>query len=139
MVANNNKVQRKPGSNTETQIQAHLAEMRELGRKAKDGGTAKQKAIELFQSDCLAGLANIGMVDRYVAAYCEGASITGAAKAAFSSAMSAFGDPNVIKAWPTLSAALTKLHDDKDKAVKRDVTGKDKFGQLYAAAKKSAI
>ena len=141
MVTANNNVSKRNAkgsttSNAETIIQKHLQEMRELGRNAKAGSTAKQNAIELFQKDCLEGVANIGMVDRYVAAYCEGAAITGNARAAFSSAMSCFGDPNVIKAWPVLSATLTKLHDDKDKAVKRDVTGKDKFGQLYAAAKK---
>ena len=141
-VTNNNKRSAKGSttSNSEAVIQKHLQEMREFGRNAKAGSTAKQSAIELFQKDCLEGVANIGMVARYVDAYCDGASITGNARAAFSSAMSCFGDPNVIKAWPTLSATLTKLHDSKDtdtkKSVSRDTTGKDKFGQLYAAAKK---
>ena len=123
-------------SNTEKVIEQHLDQMREYGRNAKAGSTAKQDAIEFFQRDCLDGLATINMVDRYVTAYCDGGSITGNARAAFLSAMKAFGNPEVIKVWPTLSAALTKLHADKDKAVKRDVTGKDKFGQLYAAANK---
>jgi hypothetical protein len=138
--AKNGNASAKKQNNAETVIQQHLNEMREFGRNAKAGSTAKQNAIELFQKDCLDGIANIGMVDRYVAAYCEGASITGNARAAFQSAMSCFGDPNVIKVWPTLSATLTKLHDSKDKDTKklvsRETTGKDKFGQLYAAAKK---
>lgn len=127
------------GGNADAIIAKHLEQMRAYGRDKKAGDSAKQNAIELFQADCLSGIANIGMVDRYVDAYCDGASLTGNSRSAFKSSLTAFGDPNVIKAWPTFSAALNRMHDSKDKDVKalvsRTTTGKDKFNQLYRVAK----
>lgn len=135
---NTNSNARKPsnGSNVEAVIKAHLDQMRAFGRDKKAGDTAKQNAIELFQKDCLDGIANIDSVGRYADAYCEGAQSNPASKASFKSALAAFGSPSVIKAWPTLSATLNKLHADKDKSVSRSVTGKDKFAQLYGIANK---
>jgi hypothetical protein len=133
---NNGKRKANVGDNAEKIISAHLDKMREFGRNTKAGSTAKQEAIELFQQDCLANVANIGMVERYANAYCEGAASNPASKAAFTSALKAFGDVNVIKAWPQISAALNKLHADKDKAVSRTTTGKDKFAQSYGLANK---
>lgn len=136
---NGSAARKQNGSNSEAIVQKHLAEMKAFGADKKRGDAAKQNAIELFQRDCMEGVANIAMVSRYVDAYCEGASITGNAKSSFQSALSAFGDPNVIKAWPQFSAALNTMHDSKDKDVKklvsRETTGKDKFAQLYRMAK----
>lgn len=119
-------------------IAAHLALMEDYGRKAKDGSTAKQFAVELFQQDCLDGLATVDDVPRYAAAYNKGASLAPASLRSFTSQLAAFGAPSVIKAWPTFSDALNKMHDSKDadvkKAVSRSVTNKDKFSQLYKIA-----
>jgi hypothetical protein len=133
---NTNGNARKPsaGDNIEKTIAAHLDQMRAFGRDKKAGDTAKQRAIELFQQDCLDGIANADSVGRYADAYAEGAQSNPASKAAFKSSLAAFGSPTVIKAWPELSATLNKLHAAKDKDVSRTVTGKDKFAQLYKLA-----
>ena len=110
--------------------------MRELGRKAKEGGTAKQNAIELFQKP-IASEAGEYRHGRPLRAPTAKARQSLATHAPRSNRPCPLRQSQVIKVWPTLSATLTKLHDEQGQSlVSSETTGKDKFGQLYAAAKK---
>jgi hypothetical protein len=117
--------------------QSHV-KMREFGVMAANGKSAKQNAIELYIADCVAGVAGPSMVGTYVSWYDEGAKMSGSSRKSFASQISAFGNEKVIAAYPTFSAALTKLHEAKDKGVSRKETDKDKFSQLYKIATRIA-
>ena len=117
--------------------QSHV-KMREFGVMAANGKSAKQNAIELYIADCVAGVAGPSMVGTYVSWYDEGAKMSGSSRKSFASQIAAFGNDKVIAAYPTFSAALTKLHEAKDKGVSRKETDKDKFSQLYKIATRIA-
>jgi hypothetical protein len=112
--------------------------MREFGVMAANGKSAKQKAVECYIADCVAGVAGPHMVDTYINWYDEGAKMSGSSRKSFSSQIRAFGNEKVIAAYPKFSAALTALHTAKDKAVSRKETDKDKFSQLYGIATRIA-
>jgi len=132
----------KKSHNEAAMLEASHNEMIALGILAQNGKGAKSKAIELFQRDCVAKLATVAMVDTYVAWYSEGMvkaggkPLVGNGKSVFTSQLAAFGDPNVIKLMPDISATLNQLIGAKDEGVSRTLTGKDKFGQLYTIANK---